>query len=209
MNIINTRALAACALVLTGQAAAHAEPSPTPSERAAALAVIKAGFADASPEWTARLKQDEAQAVCSQYRNDPPAKIRQKLEKAQLATLVYPASGKLTGDWRVGEKIAQEGRGLQFSDAPGGPVGGNCYACHQMAPKEIAFGTLGPSLYQYGKLRGNSEAVARYTYGKIYNSQAYAACSNMPRFGHQNILSEQQIRDVVAFLLDPESPVNQ
>jgi sulfur-oxidizing protein SoxX len=30
----------------------------------------------------------------------------------------------------------------------------------------------------------------------------------MPRFGTQGILTEQQIKDVMAFLLDPASPVN-
>ena len=30
----------------------------------------------------------------------------------------------------------------------------------------------------------------------------------MPRFGHQGILSEQQMKDITALLLDPESPVN-
>jgi sulfur-oxidizing protein SoxX len=30
----------------------------------------------------------------------------------------------------------------------------------------------------------------------------------MPRFGHNGILTDQQIRDVVALLLDPQSPVN-
>jgi sulfur-oxidizing protein SoxX len=30
----------------------------------------------------------------------------------------------------------------------------------------------------------------------------------MPRFGHKGILNEQQIRDVVALLMDPSSPVN-
>jgi sulfur-oxidizing protein SoxX len=31
----------------------------------------------------------------------------------------------------------------------------------------------------------------------------------MPRFGSQGILDEQQLRDVMSYLLDPESPVNQ
>ena len=30
----------------------------------------------------------------------------------------------------------------------------------------------------------------------------------MPRFGHQGILTEEQLKHVVALLLDPESPVN-
>jgi sulfur-oxidizing protein SoxX len=61
----------------------------------------------------------------------------------------------------------------------------------------------------FGKLRGNSEAIQRYTYGKIWNAQAYSACSNMPRFGHNGILTEAQIKDLTALLLDPASPVNQ
>jgi sulfur-oxidizing protein SoxX len=30
----------------------------------------------------------------------------------------------------------------------------------------------------------------------------------MPRFGHAGILTEQQIKDVVALLMAPDSPVN-
>ena len=31
----------------------------------------------------------------------------------------------------------------------------------------------------------------------------------MPRFGHNGILHEQQMKDIVALLMDPQSPVNQ
>jgi sulfur-oxidizing protein SoxX len=50
--------------------------------------------------------------------------------------------------------------------------------------------------------------VQRYVYGKIYNSQAFLACSQMPRFGHNGVLTEEQITHLVALLLDPDSPVN-
>ena len=139
----------------------------------------------------------------------PPRGIATKIEEANLATIRYPADGKLLGDWKNGEKIAQEGRGKQFSDDPKGPVGANCYACHQLSKSELSYGTIGPSLYQYGKSHGNSVEVQRYTYGKIFNSEAFIACSNMPRFGYKGILTEQQIKDVTALLLDPASPVNQ
>ena len=33
-------------------------------------------------------------------------------------------------------------------------------------------------------------------------------CSTMPRFGHNGVLDEQQVKDVTAFLFDPASPVN-
>ena len=45
--------------------------------------------------------------------------------------------------------------------------------------------------------------MQKYAWGKVYNAQAYSACSNMPRFGHNGILTEQQIKDVVALLMDP------
>ena len=97
---------------------------------------------------------------------------------------------------------------MQYSDDPKVPAGANCYACHQLAPQELSYGTIGPSLYQFGKLRGYTDDTRKYAWGKVFNAEAFAACSNMPRFGHKGILSEQQIRDVVALLMDPESPVN-
>jgi sulfur-oxidizing protein SoxX len=78
-----------------------------------------------------------------------------------------------------------------------------------LSKAEISFGTIGPSLYNFGKLRGASEAIQRYAYGKIYNPQAFSACSNMPRFGHNRILTPEQMKHLTALLLDPASPVNQ
>jgi sulfur-oxidizing protein SoxX len=157
------------------------------------------------------LQQDSMQALCSNYPDASrvPKAAAKQLQAEQLKLVKYPADSKYLGDWKEGEKIAQLGRGMQFSDKAGSPNGGNCYACHEMTKAEISFGNIGPSLYHYGKLRGNSEAILKYTWSKIYNSNAYNACSNMPRFGHKNILTEQQIRDVMALLLDPASPVNQ
>jgi L-cysteine S-thiosulfotransferase len=154
------------------------------------------------------MKRDEAQLACSIPSAKLDAAAAKKIEAAQLAAVKYPTDGKFLGNWEEGEKTAQNGRGMQSSDAIGAPNGGNCYACHQIRKDEIAYGTIGPSLYQYGKLRGNSEPVLRYTWAKIYNAQAFNACSNMPRFGHQQILTEQQLRDVMALLMDPASPVN-
>lgn len=174
-----------------------------------AAEVLRTSFASKGMVSIERLNQDEVQALCSEYGDQkPPKEIAEKIEKAQLATVRKPASGNLIGDWKAGEKIAQEGRGFQFSDTADGPKGANCYACHQLAPQEISFGNIGPSLYNYGKLRGTQPEVVEYTYNKIYNSNAYAACSTMPRFGHQKILTPEQIADVMALLLDPKSPVN-
>jgi sulfur-oxidizing protein SoxX len=173
-------------------------------------AMIKASFKARGQAGLDRLDQDDTQRLCSQAAGKaPPKDVADRIEKQNLATIKYPSDGKLIGDWKNGEKIAQDGRGKQYSDDPAGPVGGNCYACHQLAPQELAYGTIGPSLYRFGKLRGYGAETQRYAYGKIFNSEAFAACSTMPRFGHNGILSEQQIRDVTALLMDPASPVNQ
>jgi sulfur-oxidizing protein SoxX len=177
---------------------------------AEANAMIKASFKARGQAGLDRLDQDDTQRLCSQAAGKtPPKEVADRIEKQNLATIKYPADGKLIGDWKNGEKIAQDGRGKQYSDDPAGPVGGNCYACHQLAPQELAYGTIGPSLYRFGKLRGYGVETQRYAYGKIFNSEAFAACSTMPRFGHNGILSEQQIKDVTALLMDPASPVNQ
>ena len=176
---------------------------------AKAASVLKSSFKEQGQAKLDRLTQDDTQKTCSQYSGKAlPKDVAERIEKANLASIKWPADGKYVGDWKSGERIAQEGRGMQYSDDPKGPVGANCYACHRLAPQELSYGTIGPSLYQFGKLRGYNDEIRKYAYGKIYNAEAYNACTNMPRFGHSAILSEQQIRDVVALLMDPESPVN-
>ena len=159
-----------------------------------------------------RLDRDDTQKFCSDPVNlagKGDAKQRERIEKINLATIQFPTDGQYFGDWREGEKIAQSGRGATGTDKADSVNGGGCYNCHQIDKKEISHGSIGPSLWNYGKLRGNSEAVVRYTWGKIYNSKAYNACSNMPRIGYFKLLNEQQMRDVMSLLLDPQSPVNQ
>lgn len=169
---------------------------------------IDATFKSAPADWQARIAPDATLKICSQYRNDPPKEAFAQIQARELATIVYPADGVLLGNWKNGEQLAQRGTGGQFSDTPSTPIGGNCYACHQMAAKELSYGTLGPSLLEYGKNRKFNADDAKAAYAKIYNAQAAQPCSNMPRFGHNKFLNEQQIKDLTAYLFDPESPVN-
>ncbi len=181
--------------------------------------IVKASFRDQALVKTDRLVQDDTNRECSAA--DVAGKpieeaLGKALEAANMKTIKWPSDGKFIGDWREGEKIAQSGRGLTWTDEPGQANGGNCYNCHQIDQKEISYGTIGPSLYNYGKIRGvtdpasaDSKGVVEYTWGKIWNSKAYNACSNMPRAGHSGILSEAQVRHVVGLLLDPKSPVNE
>lgn len=175
--------------------------------------IVRESFPSATPEqWAERMQQDEVQAMCSLYHNNPPADVAERIVSSQQKAIRYPADRKMLGDWRKGEKLASIGTGGHIGkiqpDPPGRKKGGNCYACHLMAPDEVAAGTIGPSLTGYGKVRGTSPESVRYVYEKIYNAQAYFPCSLMPRFGHNGWLTPEEIADAVAFLLDPESTVN-
>ncbi len=196
-------------IVIASACMANAFAAPKSSTLdAKALEIIKRDFRDKGIAKAERVNQDPIQALCTQYRDRPPHALQDTLEKEQLAAVKYPTDGKLMGDWKAGEKLAQSGRGMTWSDKATDPVGGNCYNCHQLSPKEISYGTIGPSLLHFGKLRGNTPDMQKYVYGRIYNAKAFNLCTNMPRFGHVGALTENQIKDLVALLLDPESLVN-
>jgi len=155
-----------------------------------------------------RVRPDAVQRVCNETGDKPPAELAKLLEADQMKTIAFPG-GSLVGDWQRGERLAQGGRGLTWSDKAGAPGEGSCYNCHQLSPKEASFGTLGPSLYRFGAVRGIGPEMQKYVYGKIYNAKAYNLCSHMPRLGYSGTLTEAQIKDLVGLLLDPASPVNQ
>ena len=188
-------------------------PAPTserPKVSAADLdqvtAVLKRDFHERGQAKMNRVELDEVQRTCNLHGDNPPPEVAKRIEDAQLKAISFPA-GSLIGNWKAGEKIAQSGRGAMWNDKPS-DAGGSCYNCHQIGPHETSYGTLGPSLLGFGKKRGNGPETQKYAYGKIYNAQAYNACSQMPRLGYAGTLTEEQIKDLVALLLDPASPVN-
>lgn len=199
-NILAATALVAAAVIST---AAYAQ------QKLSADDAIKAAFANAPDDWKDRLMPDETMKQCSAYKNNPPAAVAAQIQKAAKASIKYPDDGKFMGDWKKGEAIAQSGYGMRFTDYPPQRAsGGNCYACHQLAPKELSYGTIGPSLLNYGKLKEFKEEAVKAVYERIYNSHATLPCSNMPRLGANGVLTIDQIKDVVALLMSPESPVN-
>jgi len=182
-------------------------------------AIVKSSFSDKGIVKASVLDTDEVIRACSaaDVAGKPlDQEVAMKLQAAQFKTIKWPADGNYLGDWKAGEKLAQSGRGMTWTDKADTANGGNCYNCHQLDPKEISFGTIGPSLTGYGKTRGviadptsaASKAIIEYTWGKIWNAKAYNACSMMPRAVHKGIITEKQAKDLMALLLDPNSPVN-
>ena len=188
--------------------AAHAQQKPA-ADPAKIEAAVKAAFPTAPADWAPRLVQDETMKLCSATHNSPSQAAAAAIRKREKAMIEYPADGNFIGDWKKGEALAQNGYGMRFTDYPPRRAnGGNCYACHQLTKKEVSYGTLGPSLSQYGKLRDFKPEAVKAAYEKIYNSQAAFACSNMPRFGANKVLTIEQIKDAVALLMSPDSPLN-
>jgi len=183
-------------------------PSVAAQDLESITALLKRDFRERGQAKMDRTQLDEVQRICNLNADNPPESLAKPLEEAQMKAIKFP-NGSLMGDWKNGERIAQSGRGSMWNDKPGVQQGGSCYNCHQLSPKVEAYGTLGPSLAGFGKIRGNRPEIQQYVYGKIYNAKAYSVCSQMPRFGHAGTLNEQQIKDLVALLLDPKSPVNQ
>ena len=191
-------------------AAASAQAQQKPAVDPAKVdAAIASAFPTAPADWRSRFDQDETMKQCSLHRNLPPKPVADEIQKRERAKIQYPADGKFLGDWSSGEKIAQSGYGLRFTDYPPRQAnGGNCYACHQLTKAEVSYGTIGPSLLNYGKTRNFSEAATQAVYEKIYDPQAAYPCSNMPRLGLHNVLTIEQIKDLVALVMSPDSPVN-
>ena len=148
--------------------------------------------------------------ACTSNDNRPPKAVSEGIQARERAKIQHPPDGKYVGDWKRGETLAQSGFGLRFTDYPvnNRPNGGNCYGCHQISKEEVSYGTVGPPLLGYGKARNFSETDAKAAYEKIYNPHAVYPCSLMPRFGANQVLTIDQIKDIVGLLMSPDSPVN-
>ena len=156
----------ACFLLAWSAASALAQQPPA-VDPARADAAIKSAFPTAPADWQSRLVPDETMRQCSAHRNNPPRAVADAIRQREKSTIVYPSDGKLLGDWKKGETIAQSGYGLRFTDYPPRSAnGGNCYACHQMTRQEVSYGTLGPSLLAYGRNRQFSETDSKAAYDK-------------------------------------------
>ena len=180
--------------------------------REAAEKMVGESFAAPTPALLKRLAQDKSQQICSR---SGESKLTQEeageVVRLARASVKYPASGKLVGDWKIGDRLAHDGAGDRIQRGQlekRKENGGLCQNCHALAPDEINVGNMGPSLTSYGTQRGNTEAIAKLTYEKIYNAWTYFPCSNMPRLGANGHLTPEQITHLVAYLIDPQSPVN-
>ena len=139
-----------------------------------------------------------------------PRPLADAIQKREKATIEYPADGKFIGDWKKGEALAQTGYGLRFTDYPATRAnGGNCYACHQLtkAGTELRHRRPEPASNTASCATSPRPKPRRPTRKSIIRRPPFRA-RNMPRFGANKILTIDQIKDAVALLMSPDSPVN-
>jgi len=217
-SMLRIAAVVGGAAAVVAVVAGCATPSPRSALDARFDEMMRASFRDHGIATRDRLHQDPANEVCSDaLGKDLPADLARRIEAEGMKTIKAPSDGRYLGDWKRGEALAQSGRGMTWTDTASDTSanGGSCYNCHQLSKDETSYGTIGPSLHHYGKLRGvadpsspGARPLIEYTWGRLWNTRAYEACSKMPRFGHAGLLSEAQLKDLMALLLDPQSPVN-
>lgn len=141
-----------------------------------ALAVLATFLAAGSAPGAAQAPAGYSAYPCLSY----------TLPCGQVATRrpeVKTLDGALGGDPETGRQVAQARNR------------GNCLACHAMRGG-VQAGTRGPDLTRYGSL-GRSDAQS---YAAVWDMRTLNPQTLMPPFGTNAILTDREIRDVVAFL---------
>ena len=90
--------------------------------------IVKASFRDQGIVKASVLDTDETNRVCSaaDVSGKPlDEETAKRIEAINLQTVKPPPNGKYLGDWKEGEKIAQSGRGLTYTDEANTVNGGN------------------------------------------------------------------------------------
>lgn len=120
---------------------------------------------------------------------DHPRDLSRWLTRSHLDTRGVPPpvkktlDGPLNGNPEEGKKIAMN------------TGAGNCWACHAL-PGDAQPGNQGPSLIDFAKRGMSDEEV----YQTIYDRRSVNPMTAMPPFGALGTLSDQQVRDIAAFL---------
>ena len=171
---------------------------------------LQAAFPTAPADWKARLEQDETMKPCSLHENAPPKAVAEAIADAREGQ--DRISGRRQAPGRLDVRREARAIGLraplhrlsrppgqrrQLLRLPSVDQGRSQLRHHRPEPARIT-----------ARIRNFSVADTKAAYEKIYNAQAAYPCSNMPRFGTNKVLTIDQIKDLVALVMSPDSPVN-
>jgi L-cysteine S-thiosulfotransferase len=180
---------------------ATAPPSPRPPNSTQALAMMKASFRDQGIAKVDRIQQDLGQSPAR--RTSRPARPwpSRSMAEAWPASSGPPAASTSATGARA-RSLAQNGRGMTWTDTSTAPR--PTAAVLQLPPDQQGRDLLRHHRPQPVQLRQEprredvrrpaAQPIVEYTWGKLWNSKAYNACSNMPRFGHAGLLTRADPR---------------
>lgn len=185
------RAILAVALSLLLPAAASAQSKPwvdllmwKEGEGGKLILVLKRAKDDPTPvvEWEAGGTAFMPPEILKLYPCHSVEEPCYNIPAPAVETVTF--KGPLNGNAARGEKIAINIRW------------GNCIACHSL-PNGHKGGTIGPDLSTYGVLNHPLD----YIYQRIWDIRVFAPDAHMPIYGTFGVLRDQDIQDVIAFLL--------
>lgn len=143
----------------------------------------------------------DGDAAARPWKRYPGWPTRDESKFNTLANLASPAaptaprklSGPLAGDPATGQKlVADRNRG------------GSCLACHVMGPAGGADlpGNVGPDLSEIGNAGRDDEWLFNF----VYDARVYNPNTVMPPWGTHDLLNDEEIGHVVAFLKTLKAP---
>ena len=209
-----TKRIIAWAVVVAGAAAVVIGCATAPSDAetsAKAAQVLKASFKARGQAGIDRLDQDETQKTCTEYAGKaPPKDVAEKIEKINLASIKWPADGKLHG--RLEERREDRAGRAAASSSPTIPTGPGRRQLLRVPPARAAGSLVRHDRPAAVPVRQDARLQRRHRAStptaRSGTPRRTARARYMPRFGHSKILTEAQIKDLVALLMDPDSPVN-
>src|ERR1700687_5488726 len=144
------------------------------------------------------LKGDASARPWKRYAGWP---AREESKFNTLANLASPPApkaprkiaGPITGDAAKGAELAADRN-----------RGGSCLACHVMGPAGGANlpGNVGPDLSEIG----NGGRTDEWLFNYVYDARVYNPETVMPPWGGHGMFTDEEIRDMVAFLKTLKSP---
>ena len=146
---------------------------------------------------------------CSQYRNVPPKAVADAIVAREKAAIVYPADGKLMGDWKKGEKLAQSGYGWRFTDYPPRAAERRQLLCLPPARRqgaELRHAGAEPAGVRQDP-QDSPRPTSRPSTSGSTTRMPRSRARTCPAWGQQ-VPYVDQIKDLVAYVMSPESPVN-
>lgn len=108
-----------------------------------------------------------------------------------LSTLAFTQVAAAAGTDTAGKDAVAAGKALVFDRSKG-----NCLACHAIAGGTLT-GNVGPALNDMKTRYPDTDLL----YQRIYDETRYNPMTVMPPFGRTKILSDQDIQQIVAYLL--------